>query len=127
MIEDDGEEKKRARKGKDLIDSPPLRRKKRRAKKGNAKVADYGSVEESITMGKRFQSNMTKERLASLRAEFKILELITLRAPWINERSFNVQGDDVAVYMDRVCETQYKSSEEVASIHPQDRSEMLWL
>ena len=53
LIEDDGEEQKRARKGKASTDSPPLRIKKRRAKKGNAKVVDYGSVGESITMGKR--------------------------------------------------------------------------
>ena len=43
---------------------------------------------------------MTTERLASSRAEFKILELITLRAPRIDERLDNVQGDEVVMYMD---------------------------
>ena len=49
---------------------------------------------------KGFQSNVTKERLASLRANFKIPKLITLRTLGINERPCNVQGDEVAVYMD---------------------------
>ena len=45
---------------------------------------------------------MTKERLASLRAEFKIPELITLRCLEINEKLCNVQGDEVARYMDAI-------------------------
>ena len=62
----------------------------------------YGSVDESVIMEKSFQSFVTKERLTSLRVEFKIPDSITLRATRIDERPCNVQGDEVAVYMDAV-------------------------
>ena len=53
-------------------------------------------------MGKRFQSFVTEKRLASLRVEFKIPDLITLRAPRIDERPCNVQGDELVVCMDAI-------------------------
>ena len=63
------------------------------------KESSYGPVDESVIMGKSFQSFMTEERLTSLRVEFKILDSITLRASRIDERPYNVQGDEVVVCM----------------------------
>lgn len=64
-------EHQRARKGKVPTKSPPLRRKKRRDHEGNANTASCGSLEESVIMGRSFQSFVTNKKLARLRVEFK--------------------------------------------------------
>ena len=87
----DGEDvEEGARKGKVPTASPPLRQNKRRAGKEKVRVTSYRPVNESVIMGKRFQSFVTEERLTSLRAEFQIPDLITLRAPSVDERPCNM-------------------------------------
>ena len=101
VLEDEEEKQKRARKGKAHAYSPPLRKKKK-AQESNARMDSYGSMEGLITMGKIFQFNVSTKRLASLSVELKILASITLRAPGSDERSCNMQGDEVVVYVDAI-------------------------
>ena len=91
-----------ARKESVPIVSPPSRKNKKRVRKGKARILNYGPMDESVMMGKNFQSFVTKKRLTSLRAEFQIPNSITLRAPSMDERPCNVQGDEVAVCMDAI-------------------------
>ena len=84
------------------IVSPCLGKNKKRARKGKARLLDYGPMDESVMMGKNFQSFVTEKRLISLRKEFQIPDSITLRAPSTDERPCNVQGDEVAVCMDAI-------------------------
>ena len=53
-------------------------------------------------LGNSFQSLVTKKRLTSLRAEFQIPSSMTLRAPSMDERPCNAQGDEVSIYMDAI-------------------------